>query len=75
MLLFVCFLSLFLFVQNGWSALHFALHFDIEDDLNEIVKILVENGANVDLQNHVFSFSFFFFSLSLSLLCCCLFVF
>ena len=54
MLLFVCFLSLFLFLQNGWTALHFAARKGFED----IVKILVEHGSNIQLEDQVFIFFF-----------------
>ena len=60
----VCYLILFLFfflttfflLKNGWTALHLAVFKGSE----QIVKILVEHGANVHLQDSVFWFWFWF---------------
>ena len=49
-----CFLSLILFVQDGETPLHIVA----SRGSKGIVKILVEYGSNVDLQDNVFSLSF-----------------
>ena len=54
-LFFVLFFNNFFLLKDGWSALHIAAWNGFE----EIVKILVEHGSNVDLQTK-FSFSSFF---------------
>ena len=51
------FLKLF-FVKSGWIALHYAA----EKGSEEIVKILIEHGSNVNLQDEVLFFSLFLFS-------------
>ena len=45
------------FPKFGWTPLHRAA----EEGFEQIVKILIEHRANVNLQNQVFSFFFFFF--------------
>ena len=47
---FVLFLTTFFLLKNGWTALRYAA----ERGFEQIVKILVEHGANVDLQDKVF---------------------
>ena len=37
-----------------------AFHIAAEKGFVEIVKILIEHGSNIHLQDNVFSFSFFF---------------
>ena len=54
---FFFFLSLFfefdfLFVQDGETPLHYAA----KHGYKEIAQILIEHGANVDFQDHVFLF-------------------
>ena len=38
------------------------LHIAAERGFQEIVKILIEHGSNIDLQDKVFLFSFSFYS-------------
>ena len=52
-----------LFGKWGWTALHLAAQKGFE----EIVKILLEHGSNVDLQNNVLIFIFFL----PIFICCC----
>ena len=60
---FYFFLKLFFFeiffVKFGFTPLHRAA----EEGFEQIVKILIEHHANVNLQNQVFSFFFFFFDI------------
>ena len=78
--LFFCFLFLFLFLffyflifffffyqKNGRTPLSIAA----ERGFEEVVKILIEYGSNIDLQDKVFIF-FFFLSI-FSFFICCLF--
>ena len=70
----VCYLILFLFfflttfflLKNGWTALHLAVFKGSE----QIVKILVEHGANVHPQDPVLIFIFISFVFS-DFICCC----
>ena len=61
----ICFVSYFFknssffeifFFKFRWSPLHRAA----KNGFEQIVKLLIEHGANVNLQNHVFSFFFGF---------------
>ena len=57
--LFVLFLFLtLLFTQQGRTPLHWAAYIGFE----ESVKILVEHGSNINLQDQVLIFSFYLFS-------------
>ena len=69
-LFFVLFFNNFFLLKDGWSALHIAAWNGFE----EIVKILVEHGSNVDLQTKVFIF-FFFFDFHFLFLCLFFFCF
>ena len=63
------FLTTFFLLKFGMTALHLAA----DKGFEQIVKILVENGANVHLQDQVFIF--FFISLFFSdFICCCGFI-
>ena len=56
---FLCFFFFFqtsFYVQNGWGPLHAAASKNFE----KVVKILIEHGSNMHLQNKVFIFSLFF---------------
>ena len=73
-ILFCCFFNNFFLLKDGWTALHIAAGNGFE----QIVKILIEHGSNVNLQTKVFIFLFFsfffFFCCYDSLLvvsCCC----
>ena len=55
--LFFFFFTNFFLLKYGWTALHIAAL----DGFEQIVKILIEHGSNVNLQDKVFSFSFFIF--------------
>ena len=46
----------FFFIQDGWTALHFAAL----KSFQKIVKILVEYGSNINLQDPVLIFFFLF---------------
>ena len=54
---FILFLTTFFLLKYGKTALHYATWRGFE----QIVKILVEHGSNLDLQDPVFIFFFFFF--------------
>ena len=65
----------FFLLKDGWTALHFAACYGFE----QIVKILVEHGSNVDLQEQVlifffFDFDFDFFVFLHFFICCCGFI-
>ena len=56
-LIFILFCSFFnnsFLLKDGWTALHYAVRQGVE----QIAKILVENGANLDLQTQVLIFFF-----------------
>ena len=53
---FILFLTTFFLLKNGMTALHIAAFKGFE----QIVKILVDHGANFDLQEKVLIFFFFF---------------
>ena len=53
----VLFFNIFFLLKFGKTALHFAALNGFE----QIVKILIEHGSNVHLQNIVFIFFFFYF--------------
>ena len=57
-------------LKNGETALHIAVWKGFE----QIVKILVEHGSNVDLQNAVFIFFFDFDFFHFSFSCCIIFI-
>ena len=59
MICFVLFFNL-LFVKCGRTPLHRAA----ENDSEETVKVLLEQGSNLHLQDHVLIFFFFFFVFS-----------
>ena len=58
-LFFYSFFHNFFFVKNGKTALHYAF---AERGFEQIVKILVEHGSNVQFQDQVLIFLFFDFS-------------
>ena len=58
--LFCHFLNNFFLLKNGMTALHLAAAKGFE----QIVKILLEKGSNVHLQNRVFIFFFHFICFS-----------
>ena len=63
---FVLFLTAFFLLKNGMTALDLAA----SNGFEQIVKILIEHGANVHLQEQLvfFFFDFFYF------ICCCGFI-
>ena len=72
---FVLFLTTFFLLKYGKTALHRAAFKGFE----QIVKILVDHGSNVDLQKKVlisffFDFHFEFFVFSHFFICCCDFI-
>ena len=61
----------FFLLKYGWTALHSAA----DEGFVEIVKILIEHGSSINLQNQVlislfFFFDFLFFLFDFSLVCC-----
>ena len=69
-LLFCSFFNNFFLLKDGETALYLAA----DKGFEQIVKILVEHGSNLDLQINVFDFFFFDFDYSLFFLifiCCC----
>ena len=63
---FILFLTTFFLLKYGMTALHRAAGLGFE----QIVKILVEHGSNVDLQTSVLIFIFIYFFVFFSFLCC-----
>ena len=55
------FFTTFFLLKGGWTALHFAASKGFE----QVVRVLLEHGSNVDLQDQVLIFILF--------LCCCCF--
>ena len=67
-IVFILFLTTFFLLKSGWTALHNAAWKGFE----QIAKILVEHGSNVDLQtSEVLIFIFISFVFSLFLNFCC----
>ena len=71
------FFTTFFLLKYGMTALHRAADRGFE----QIVKILVEHGSNVHLQDKVFiffffdfDFNFYFFIFSHFFICCCDFI-
>ena len=62
-ILFCSFFNNFLLLKDGGTPLHFAAAKGFE----QIVKILVEHGSNVHLQDHSFDFLFFLILILISL--------
>ena len=72
-ILFFFFLTTFFLLKYGMTALHRAAGLGFE----QIVKILVEHGSNLDLQTSVLIFIFIiflFFSHFFVVLCCVIFI-
>ena len=63
---FVLFSQLF-FVKGGRTALHFAAQCGFE----EVVKILIEHGSNIDLQDQVLILFYFLIFIYLWLIVSC----
>ena len=66
----VLFLTTFFLLKHGKTALHIAA----EKGFEQIMKILVEHGSNVNLQDAVFIFFFFLIFIFISLFFLILFV-
>ena len=64
-LLCCCFFNNFFLLKTGMTALHFAASRGFE----EVVKILIEHGSNINIQSKVFIFIFFFLKLFEQLIC------
>ena len=73
---FILFLTTFFLLKGGWTVLHLAAARGFE----QIVKILVEHGSNVNLQTSVLIFFFLDFFIYLFIcfshffICCCGFI-
>ena len=64
------FLTTFFLLKDGMTALHFAAG----EGFEQIVKILIEHGSNVDLQDQVLIFFFISVVFSHFFICCCGFI-
>ena len=67
---FIPFLTTFFLLKNGLTVLHLAA----EKGFEQIVKILVDHGSNVDLQKKVFILILISFVFSHFFICCCGFI-